>query len=134
MKFKDQENDYEDKGQIIDINDDSSCSTGCYDSSCIDNEDYYNNMPMPCGMIPYGMMPYGIVPGIPEMMPAPNQYYPQKDNDTIYNSAYSDSENDDEDYDPDNMTRSRRRRRRRRRYDYPYYYPGGFPFWLWWFL
>lgn len=140
MDFKAQEKEYEDKDQIMDIKNESGCNTGYDGSNYIDQNENYCNMPMPCGMMPYGMIPFGVVPGMPGMMPgmmpAPAQYYPPVDDDTIYNNPYCDSENEnDEQYDNlDNMTRSRRRRRRRRqRYDYPYY-PGGFPFWLWWFL
>ncbi|WP_446899120.1 hypothetical protein ACSVC9_04275 [Clostridium sp. LBM24168] len=133
MKFKSQEKESKDRDQIMDIENDSNY-TGYNNSNYIDQDDNYYNTPMP-----YGMMPYGIVPGMPGMisgmMPAgPAQYCPLVDNGGIYNDSYCDSDEDNECTDMNNMSRSRRRHRRRRRYDYPYYYPGGFPFWLWWFL
>lgn len=154
MSLENENKNYDDcNTEAISTSEDCNCDNTDY--NCNNYMDYYNNVPTAPPIPPYcntpygyGMVPYGMLP----MQPQPYSFT----NNDIYNEPYYDYENDDnteddicehDDMDDDinnnnddnfnNLTRSsrnRRRRRRRRRYDYPYYYPGGFPFWLWWFL
>lgn len=114
MDLETHENEYNFNSQVEKIEGDSTYNT--------EYEDYYNTpIPPCCRIMPYTIIPAGFIPVPP--------YYPETEDNIDKEEDMSD--------DFENLTRSRRRRRRRRRrhyYDYPYYYPGGFPFWLWWFL